>query len=325
MAIFNTTGGSIKVGNSDSCKLTITVPEEEGTYVKISRNKPTNQQGYQEQAVSGNSVTFSKLNEGKWYMDIKSNIHPYSSIGYRKSIYIKSSYETTLSYFFATVIVHIPRGLTCTASIGTTELHSYSDGTIDRSNLNYDKWTIQVEEGGEWTFKLNTGLYEKLAISNGEEYTIDKWYLYKNGEQYSDFTGGWQVLTKGSPTVTIGDDCITIEALNTSGPPAGRALTNQACNLMGFKTLCAKGIATKYWDNRSAFYIGFDEGTEAPTGSNIPTLTTSTGFSVAPITGEALGEYQLQTDISSIISTKAFPYFIIYCAKGTFNSMWVEF
>lgn len=43
MAILNTTtGGPIKVGNSDSCKLTITVPEEEGTYVRISRNRPTN-------------------------------------------------------------------------------------------------------------------------------------------------------------------------------------------------------------------------------------------------------------------------------------------
>lgn len=324
MAILNATSGVTTIGNSNSCKLTITVPEEEGTYVRICCNRPPNGQQYYERAVSGNSVTFPDLPQGYWYIDIKSNIHNYSSEGYRKIVQIKSNYETSLSYFYASIVIHIPKNSVCTASIGTTILYSYSNGTINRSDSNYDKWTIKVEEGGEWTFQLSTGLYEKLTISNGETYLIDKWYLYKNGEQYSDLTGGWKIQKKGSPTITIGDDCITINSTSTSSDLAGNAFPTNAINLIGFKTLCATGVATKAMRSTAAFYIGFNEGKTEPANANIPTTSTSTGFSVSPITNTTLGVYQMATDISKLELNKAYPYFIIYSAQGTFNSMWVE-
>ena len=74
----------------------------------------------------------------------------------------------------------------------------------------------------------------------------------------------------------------------------------------------------------AAFYIGFNEGKTEPANANIPTTSTSTGFSVSPITNTTLGVYQMATDISKLELNKAYPYFIIYSAQGTFNSMWVE-
>lgn len=97
---------------------------------------------------------------------------------YRNGAWVQ--FSTTFS---ATIHITYPSGLTCTATHGTTTLTA-----PDTSGT----WDLQVTETGTWVIKLSNGFYEPLDLSPSiNDYTVDKWHIYKDGNHYNDLTGGF--------------------------------------------------------------------------------------------------------------------------------------
>lgn len=136
------------------------------------------------------------------------------------------AYETTVtaSYFLATIHITYPAGSVCTATDGTTTLTS-----PDTSGT----WDCVVPNAGNWTVALDSGFSEVVsATENGGTYTVDKWYLFKDGDQYTHITGGYHNIS-----IATFSDVIKLSPGNTGVTSYGTAVTNNKIPISGFKTM----------------------------------------------------------------------------------------
>lgn len=84
-------------------------------------------------------------------------------------------------------------------------------------------WDCVVENAGLWTVSLDSGLAETIDVTtSGETYTIDRWYLYNQGDEHEAITGGWTGtgLTKNADNLYLkGTDvyCHTANGVSTLG------------------------------------------------------------------------------------------------------------
>lgn len=214
--IFNVTVGGGGAGGA----LTVTAPAN--VMVTVSKDGKTKTKN------SGTSgvVVFRGLETGTWTITIANGTDTAT-----KTVEIKADYSTQITFFSATINVTYPAGLACTATDGSTTLNA-----PDTSGT----WACVVPNAGTWTVSLDNGLYSTVTITNsGEKHTVDKWYLYNAGDEYSTVTGGWDKWGRG--IVVKNADNIQFAAGEDTGDIYGYCLgTGNAINLTGFKQVLAR-------------------------------------------------------------------------------------
>lgn len=293
MQIFNMAGG----GGSGEALLvnapagaTVTATDGTKTLTKI--------------ADSTGRVIFNRLTFGTWTISITDGDNTDS-----KEIEIMPYYQAGLSFFKATIHITYPAGIVCTVTDGTTTLLA-----PDTSGT----WDCIVPNAGTWTAKLKTGLAETVTLAiNGEEASINKWYVFKNGDLRTDLTGGWTIVKKKSPTAAFDDNKFHASTSTTTNQPAALITTNNALDLTGFKTLCASANMTDSLDSSvSRLYLGVSTSkrTSASSSSNMQTSASGSGIK------------SMSYDISSLGDAMAslYPFFNIYCCKGELYTVWLE-
>ena len=292
--IFNVTGS----GSGTSASLTVTAPA--GATVTVSKDGKTKTKA----AVTGTAV-FKGLSTGIWTVAASKDSDSAS-----KTVEIKADYETQIGFFAATIHVVYPAGLVCTATNGSTTLNA-----PDTSGT----WDCVVTEAGQWTVKLSAGFAEKVTVgASGESHTVNKWYVYKDGDQRTELTGGWTAVKKQKPTVEFQEDRFAVSTGTIENQPAGMATTVNALNLKGFKTLCAAAnMLTSLNSTVSILELGISK--DKRTGAS---LKGGTVYKQE----KGTGEHSLSVDISGVGEDLAaqYPYFNIYCCKGELYKMWLE-
>lgn len=282
--IFNVTGG----GGGTGCTLTITAPV--GATVTVSKDgkaKPS-------KVATTGTVVFKGLETGTWTITITNGTDTAT-----KTVEIRADYETEISFFTATIQIAYPAGLACTVTHGSTTLNA-----PDTSGT----WDCVVTEAGEWTVKLSTGFAEKVTVgASGESHTVNKWYVYKDGDQYTDLTGGW-VKQSGTASITFGDNMITIDSKTSTNQPKGRVHTTKSLNLSGFTSLKANITIKQY----NATVSSASAGVHNSSGKDLASTSTKSDAIVS-------------VDISSIESlSEIHPFFYENAAKANLLQMWLE-
>lgn len=254
-------------------------------------------------ADSAGRVIFNKLAFGTWTISITDGDNTDS-----KEIEIMPYYKAGLSFFKATIHITYPAGIVCTVTDGTTTLIAPdTTGT----------WDCIVPNAGTWTAKLKTGLEETVTLTiSGEEATINKWYVFKNGDQCTNITGGWAIAKKKSPNAAF-DDNKFIARMSATDQPAALITTNNALNLTGFKTLCASAnMTTSHNSTVSQLILGVSTSKRgnASATSQLQTAAKGTGMK------------NMVYDISGLGDAMAslYPFFNVYCCHGELYTMWLE-
>lgn len=282
--LFNVTGGGGGIG----CTLTITAPV--GATVTVSKNgksKPS-------KVATTGTVVFKGLETGTWTITITKGSDTAS-----KTVEIKADYQAEITFFSATINITYPVGLTCKATNGSTVL------TAPNTN---GTWACEVPNAGEWVVKLSTGFAEKVTVgATGETHTVNRWYVYKDGDQRTDLTGGW-VKRSGTASITFADNMITIDSKTSTNQPKGSVHTAKFLNLSGFTSLKANITIKQYNTTVSSASAGVHSS------GNKDLASTSTK-------NDAI----VSVDISSIGSlSEIYPFFYENAAKANLLQMWLE-
>lgn len=200
-------------GGGKGAALTVTAPA--GSTVTVSKD------GKALTRVAGDDgvVVFRGLETGTWTLSITDGEKTAS-----KTVEIVADYATSITFFAATIHITYPAGSTCTVTDGATTLMA-----PDTSGT----WDCVVPNAGNWTVALDSGFSEVVsATENGGTYTVDKWYLFKDGDQYTHITGGYHNIS----TATF-SDVIKLSPGNTGVTSYGTAVTNNKIPISGFKTM----------------------------------------------------------------------------------------
>lgn len=254
-------------------------------------------------ADSAGRVIFNKLAFGTWTISITDGDNTDS-----KKIEIMPYYKSGLSFFKATIHITYPDGIVCTVTDGTTTLVAPDTTGI---------WNCIVPNAGTWTAKLKTGLEETVTLTiSGEEATINKWYVLKNGDLRTNLTGGWTIVKKKSPSAAF-DDNKFHASMNTTDQPAALITTNNALNLTGFKTLYASVNMTKSTNSTLSHLI---------LGVSTSKRTTAELSNQLQTAEKGAGMKHMAYDISGLGDAKAslYPFFNVYCCHGEIYAMWLE-
>lgn len=173
-------------GSGSGATLTVTAPA--GATVTVSKDGKAKTKV----ADSSGVAVFKGLSTGEWTINITDGEQTA-----QKPVAITADYSTVITFFSATIHVTYPAGAACTATDGVTTLSAPDTGGI---------WDCVVPNAGTWTVSLDSGFAETVEITqDGEEKTIDKWYLYKSGNEFEASTGGW-VATDNRHTTRSGYD-----------------------------------------------------------------------------------------------------------------------
>ena len=177
--IFNITGGG---SGGSGAALTVNAPA--GATVTVSKDGKSKKKT----ANSSGIAVFKGLSTGEWTVTITDGEKTAS-----KPVTIIADFNKSITFFSATIHVTYPAGSTCTATNGTTTLTA-----PDTSGT----WDCVVPNAGTWTVSLDSGFAETVSIdANGDEQTVDKWYLYNNGDEHTSLTGGYEKVGSGSLTM----------------------------------------------------------------------------------------------------------------------------
>lgn len=276
-------------GSGAGCKLTVTAPVGAAITVTNTAGK------VKSKTVGANGLAvFRGLTEGKWTITISNSTETAS-----KTVEIKENYSAEITFFSATINIAYPAGLACTVTDGVTTLNA-----PDTSGT----WDCVVTEAGEWTVKLSTGFAEKVTVgASGESHTVNKWYVYKDGDQYTDLTGGW-VKQSGTASITFGDNMITIDSKTSTNQPKGKVHTTNSINLSGFTSLKANITIKQY----NATVSSASAGVHNSSGKDLASTSTKSNAIVS-------------VDISSVESlSEIHPFFYENAAKASLLQMWLE-
>jgi hypothetical protein len=276
-------------GSGAGCKLTVTAPVGAAITVTNTAGK------VKSKTVGANGLAvFRGLTEGKWTITISNSTETAS-----KTVEIKENYSAEITFFSATINIAYPAGLACTVTDGVTTLNA-----PDTSGT----WDCVVTEAGQWTVKLSTGFAEKVTVgASGESHTVNKWYVYKDGDQYTDLTGGW-VKQSGTASITFGDNMITIDSKTSTNQPKGKVHTTNSINLSGFTSLKANITIKQY----NATVSSASAGVHNSSGKDLASTSTKSNAIVS-------------VDISSVESlSEIHPFFYENAAKASLLQMWLE-
>lgn len=280
---------------------TLTVTAPSGAVITISKGEES-----KTQTAGNDPVIFRGLSTGVWTIYITDG----TTRSNTKDVLITADYTADITYFVATIHVKYPEGMICTITNG-----SITAVAPDTSGV----WDYRADYPGTWTASLSNGFSEEVTVAEiGEEVTIDKWYVYKDGDMRSDLTGGWKSFKKQSPTIKFLDDSFHVSTSTTTNQPAGLATTNNAINVTGFKTLYAFGKMTSSL-NSTVSILQAGMLASQPTSAVL-----KSGDAVTSVKGS--GEHTIAIDISSLTDelSAMWPFMNIYCCKGYFYQLWLE-
>ena len=202
--ILNMIGG----GGGDGCVLTVTAPA--GVTVSVSKDGKV-----KTNTADANGVAvFKGLTTGTWTLTITDGVQTST-----QPVVITADYNTVIAFFSATINITYPAGSTCTCSDGTTTLKApNTSGT----------WECIVSSAGSWTVSCTNGTESASKsvqiTADGQSKTISLSYwdgeLYDSGNEYTDYTGGWQArgikvpgnqFSAVAPTITKNADNVVIK------------------------------------------------------------------------------------------------------------------
>jgi hypothetical protein len=138
---------------------------------------------------------------------------------------------------FAAIGVTYPEGSICTCTNGTK--------TMEAENTN-GQWIFAIPETGTWTVTATDGTdttSEAVEITSESqsvsvELSYELW-LYKDGEEYADVTGGWKVVNNSAGTGSKQSNRIYLDYTSTAARNSN-AYTNSKINIDNVKLIKAK-------------------------------------------------------------------------------------
>ncbi len=285
-------------GKSGRSFATLTITAPVGATVTVSKDgksKPS-------KVAATGTVVFKGLEAGTWTITIAKGTDTAE-----KKVEIKADYQAEITFFSATINITYPAGLVCTVTNGSTTLNA-----PDTSGT----WDCVVTEAGEWTVNLSTGFAEKVTVgASGESHTVNKWYVYKDGDQRTELTGGWESAKYGNPIFTFDDTKVIINTQSADNKPGGKVFTKNACNLTGFSILKAAVTMVKPYNAA----VGIIEA-----GISTQKITSANTSGEAKATTKTTGT--ISANLSSVTSglAEVYPYFKVNSAIGELQQMWLE-
>lgn len=162
------------ISNIDERGATLVVRCPSGVTVTVSKGDTS----YTKTASADGTAIFKGITTGTWTVTITNG-----SQTAQENIVINADYQTSIDFFKATINITYPSGSVCTVTDGVT--------TLSAPNTS-GSWTCVVPNTGTWTAVLDSGLRESVTITqNGQTTAIEHWFLYNNGNERTDVTGGW--------------------------------------------------------------------------------------------------------------------------------------
>lgn len=162
-------GGFVTAVNSlgkTGATLTVTTPSE-GITVTVTKGELS----YTKTTVSNGTAVFSGLETGTWTVTITDG-----SQTAQKTVTIHADYETSITFFSATISIVYPSGLVCTATDGVTTLRAPDTSGVWACIVpNAGTWTVTVEQKG-WTDTA-----EITESGQTVQVALDQLYIYRNG------------------------------------------------------------------------------------------------------------------------------------------------
>lgn len=274
-------GTAFLYGNGSSggkgAALTVTAPA--GSTVTVSKDGKTKTKV----AGSDGVVVFKGLETGTWTLTITKGSDTAS-----KTVDIVADYTTSITFFASAINIAYPAGSTCTATDGTTTLTApNTSGTWACKVPNVGNWVVEASGAGIVTITETVTI---TGTSQIETVDITKRWLFKDGNQYTELTGGWsdngyKYSSYAKTAPTIGSD-IRLK-LSISGAGCCIAGTQKTVDLTPY---------TKLWIySESTSLGGFSLSV---TGSERNTIAAST-IAVKDM-GSVTDASQMFLDISSI-------------------------
>ena len=147
---------------------------------------------YSKSVTAGGSVTFKGLKTGEWTITVSNGAQTAT-----KTITITSDYSTSIAYFAAYINITYPANSTCvvTSSSGQSVAGDTNAGSSTKT------WTAIVGATGTYTVAATatdgSGKSKSTTVSittdgQTESVTLQyELYLYKDGDKFTDVTGGW--------------------------------------------------------------------------------------------------------------------------------------
>ena len=157
-------------------------------------------------------------------------------------------------------------------------------------------WDCVVPNAGTWTVSVSNGFSETVVVStNGEELTINKWYLFNNGDTRESITGGWSI-TYGRGSGTVGD-VIELKTQAASGSTFGTCAlsTNNQLDLSGVKKLCFQIICTNSTGTASSTYRRFGYKADGKIA-----FSTGQAIDLTAYANAAVGDTEVNVPVSDI-------------------------
>lgn len=203
-------------GGSGGTGATLTVNAPAGCTVTVSKDVKTKTKV----AGADGVAVFRGLATGQWTVNMTDGAQTAPA----RTADITADYAITMSFFAATIHVTYPEGSTCTATDGVTTLQA-----PDTSGT----WDCVVPNAGTWTVSLDSEFAETVdVVTNGDTYTIDKWYLYNAGVWKSEYV----------EKTYYGGDAVHNERnveLTSNGTNGSCAYVGARVNLSGVKAITA--------------------------------------------------------------------------------------
>ena len=204
-------GGSGGIGD------TLTIMAPAGCTVTVSKDGKTKTKV----AGADGVAVFKGLATGDWMVTITDGTRTT-----QKTVPIAADYTTDLC--FSKINVTFPAGFVCTATDGVTTLTA-----PDTSGT----WECYVPNGGVWTLTLDNGLMNRVEAEDGGTYTVNRWYLCKDGLMASGIQMSNQLRGEGSNAI-VSQESDHVSVSSPTGVSTG-ILSNEMIDLTGFATVIA--------------------------------------------------------------------------------------
>lgn len=277
------------IGGGGATGATLTVTGVAGDTVTITKDSKTYTRTFNSDGVA----VFKGLATGTWTVTMTNGTQTASM-----TVVVTADYETSISYFTATINVTYPAGSTCTATDGTTTLTA-----PDTSGA----WTCVVPNAGTWTVTATNGDKTKSQsvsiTTKGQTASVGLVYqfiIYDNGSEKVALTfqragdiGGTTNAGKKS-TYVLFDNRSSNYGTSNDHHTANTIKTTTAVSLDGYSKLCC------YYTNNGGFRMRV--GIKAGAIPNITWTSDGSTYDSASLSTAATGPIEL--DISNVSGSR---------------------
>ena len=197
---------------------------------------------------------------------------------------------------YAIIAVTYPAGSTCTCSDGTTTLTARDTSGKALFNVpSAGTWTVSCTDGSSTVSKsvtiTATGQVESVELS----YRL---YLYKNGDEFNDVTGGWVTYSsRDNPELKISNRNNQLVITGELRAASNCGGTAQKVQIGSANTISFTGTVDKISGTYPIYIALFDTKADKSTSASVvarakfPSVGTYNGYSVLDLSAVSAGEY----------------------------------